>query len=58
LLNFDCASNRIDDTPELDESAIAGVLDDPASMFADYRVYDLTPKCRKAAMGTLLVGLR
>jgi hypothetical protein len=34
-LNFHCAAHGVDDAPELDESAVAGALDDPAVMHGD-----------------------
>ena len=37
-LDFNGAVHRVDDTPELDDRAVAGALDDPAMVDGDGRV--------------------
>src|SRR6516165_2321691 len=56
LLHCQCAANCIDDAAELDESPVAGILDDPAAMLADFRLDDLAPTGYEAPMGAFLVG--
>jgi hypothetical protein len=37
-LDFNGAVHCVDDTPELDDAAIAGALDDPAVVYGDGRI--------------------
>src|SRR6516164_3495903 len=54
-LHIQGAANRVDHAAELDEGAVTGVLDDPAAMFADPRLDDLTPIGEQTEMSALLV---
>jgi hypothetical protein len=43
-LDFDCAAHGVDHATELDEDAVAGALDDAASMNRDRRVDEVAAK--------------
>ena len=49
------ASQRVDDTGELDQEAVAGGLDEAPVMFGDARVDDLPPQCPQGRQRALFV---
>jgi len=56
-LHFQRAAHRIDDAAELDESAIAAMLDDASAMLADLGRDNLAAMGQETAVGTLLTKL-
>ena len=54
-LNFDGAADRIDDTAEFDDAAVASALDDAAVMDGDGRVDQIAPKGPKPCEDAIFV---
>jgi hypothetical protein len=57
-LHIERAAHRVDDAAELDESPVAGMLDNAAAVLADLRRDDLAAIGEQAEVGALLVGAR
>ena len=55
-LDFNSAVHRVDDTPELDNCAIAGALDDPAVVHGDDRVDQVAAERPQPRQNPVLVG--
>ena len=55
-LDFNGAVHRVDDTPELDNCAIAGSLDDPAVVHGYGRIDQVASEAAKARQNPVLVG--
>ena len=55
-LDFNGAVHRVDDTPELDNCAIAGALDDPSVVHGDGRVDQVAAECPEPRQNPVLVG--
>ena len=54
-LDFNGAVHRIDDTPELDDAAVAGALNDPTMVHGDGRIDQVAAKGPKASQDSILV---
>jgi hypothetical protein len=55
-LDFNSEVHRVDDTPELDNCAIAGTLDDAAVMDGDRGVDQIAAKRSEPRQNPILVG--
>ena len=55
-LDFNGAVHRVYDTPELDNCAIAGALDDPSVVHGDGGVDEIAAQPPEARQGSVLVG--
>ena len=55
-LDFNGAVHRVDDTPELDNCAIAGALDDPSVVHGDDRVDQVAAQRPEPRQNPVLVG--
>ena len=56
FLDFNGAGHRVDDTPELDDCAIAGALDDAAVVHGDDRVDQVAAERPEPRQNPVLVG--
>ena len=55
-LEFNGAVHRVDDTPELDNCAVAGALDDAPMMHCDSRLDQVASECPQPCQNPVLVG--
>ena len=55
-LDFNGAVHRVDDTPELDDCAVAGALDDPAVVHGDGRIDQVASERPQPRQNPVLVG--
>ena len=55
-LDFNGAVHRVDNTPELDDRAVAGALDDASAMGGDSRVDQIAAEAAQARKCPVLVG--
>jgi hypothetical protein len=56
MTNRDGATQRIDDTTELDQQPVAGGFDEAALVPGDFRIEELATQCSEAFKGAVLVG--
>jgi hypothetical protein len=56
VLHFDSAAHGVDDTPELDETAIAGALEDTAVVHSDGRINEIAAQRPEPGQRPVLVG--
>jgi len=55
-LHFDRTAYRVDHAPELDDRAVASVLDDAAAMRGDCRVDEIAAQASQARKRPVLIG--
>jgi hypothetical protein len=55
LLDLGGTAHRINDTPELDQHSVAGVLYDAPAMLPDFRIEELAKKCLEPLMRSFFV---
>jgi hypothetical protein len=58
FLDFDRAADRVDDAAKLDQSAVAGALDDASVMGGDRGVDEVASQTPKTSERAILVGAR